>query len=430
MQQVFDNIPYPGQKRILILSWLAYALAYTLRVNIAVVIPYLVAAKNYSYTQMGLVTSLFFATYMFGQLINGFLGDRIDNKLMIIAGLLISAACNLGMAETSHYSLILVIWGINGFAQSMLWAPLMKTLSVWFSGFQLEKVSFIMAQTMIFGYAFSWGGSAYLSSRFGYAAAFYVPTAVVAVFIVVMLLFFSSEPVRQLKYKNHPEMENQPESALNSGSSSTDIHKLSTGAYFRLIQLGGLLLIAICQGFIREGIGVWFPTILKETAPWAATTSWIVLIVVPFINFFGILFVRKVNLRTNGNSFRTLLILYSLISAVAFILLVMVNRQVFLVLLIMALLLAITHGMTPILTSVIPFQYARFRKVSLTVGILDFAIYLGAAISSMITGLIADRYAWNGVMALWLGAAVLGLASTGFRFIKNKGQQQHTEKIH
>ena len=58
-----------GQGRILVLCWLTYTLAYTLRVNIAVVIPVLVAERHYSYTQMGLVTSLYFVTYMLGQLV-------------------------------------------------------------------------------------------------------------------------------------------------------------------------------------------------------------------------------------------------------------------------------------------------------------------------------------------------------------------------
>ena len=66
--------------------WCAYALAYTLRVNIAVVIPFLRRDIGYSNTQLGMVTSLFFLTYTVGQLVNGYLGDRVNSKILIVGG--------------------------------------------------------------------------------------------------------------------------------------------------------------------------------------------------------------------------------------------------------------------------------------------------------------------------------------------------------
>ena len=129
-----------GQRSILMMCWVSYMLAYALRVNIAVVIPSLAAERGYSYTSIGLVTSLFFLTYTLGQLVNGYLGDKVSSKLMIISGLMLSAIFNIGFAVYPSLLAAAICWGLNGYAQSMLWAPIMKTMTVWFHGSQLARV--------------------------------------------------------------------------------------------------------------------------------------------------------------------------------------------------------------------------------------------------------------------------------------------------
>ena len=455
MRALLPADAYHDQVKILVLSWLTYTLAYTLRVNIAVVIPLLVAQQHYTFAQMGFLTSLFFITYMFGQLINGYLGDRVNCKLLIVTGLMVSAFCNIGMAVLPGLTALFFFWGLNGLAQSMLWAPLMKALSVWFAGYQLEKVSFIMAQSMVIGYAVSWGFSSFVSAAFGWIWAFLLPAGLVLIFSFFMILFFQSQPAAN----QHAEIQNksQDQSRNNSDQKTPKIlasepdgeqageaqkrkqakvkaddqdKSLSIRSFFRLIQLPGLLLIALFHGLIREGISVWFPTILQESGSFSLERFWLVLVVVPLINFGGVLLVRKVNLRLKSDSFRTLLTVFSLMTAAAFILSLLISRWFLAVLPVMVLLLSLAHGLTPILTSVIPFQLARFKKVSLTVGVLDFAIYLGAAVSSALSGLIADRFTWSGVINMWLVAAAAGFILSMQRYISNKGRNKDEQKIH
>ncbi|MDD4019209.1 MAG: hypothetical protein PHV28_14850, partial [Kiritimatiellae bacterium] len=93
------------------------------------------------------------------------------------------------------------------------------------------------------------------------------------------------------------------------------------------------------------------------------------------------------------------------------------------------LLLSLTYGLTPVLTSVIPFQYAHFKRVSLLAGLIDFSIYLGAAIAGVVSGWIADRYPWDRVMLLWLAAAIVGLVLAVWRYFVSKGGQRHEQVI-
>ncbi|NLO36082.1 MAG: MFS transporter [Clostridiaceae bacterium] len=409
-----------GQRRILVLSWLTYCLAYMLRVNINVVIPVLAQRFDYTYTQLGLVTSLYFVTYMTGQLINGYLGDRVSSKLLILIGLVGSALCNLGVALAPSFAVLAICWAVNGLVQSMLWAPLMKTLSVWFYGYQLGRVSFIMSFTMIIGYAVSWGFSSVLVRQVGWAAAFVVPAVLVLVHAVVMAVMFISKP---------RDTEDQAPDANRSGTQTPASESPPILAFIRMIRLPGLLLIALTQGIIREGISVWFPTIIASSGRFSSGSPWLILVIVPLINLLGVIFVRRVNQVMKNDTLRTLLLIFSLVTASALVLNLFQAEWFGMILVVMILLLSLTYGLTPVLTSVIPFQYAHFKRVSLTAGLIDFSIYLGAAIAGVVSGWIADHYPWDRVMLLWLAAAVVGLCLAVWRYHVSKGDQRHEQVI-
>ena len=409
-----------GQRRILVLSWLTYCLAYMLRVNINVVIPALAQTFDYTYTQLGLVTSLYFVTYMTGQVINGYLGDRVSSKLLILVGLVGSALCNLGVALAPSLTVLAVCWAVNGLVQSMLWAPLMKTLSVWFYGYQLGRVSFIMSFTMIVGYAASWGFSSVLVRQAGWASAFVVPAVLVLVYAVVMAVLFVGKPGNG---KEDTPAENRPEQP------SPVSDPPSTLAFIRMIRLPGLLLIALTQGIIREGISVWFPTIISSSGYFSSGSPWLILVIVPLINLLGVIFVRRVNHVMKSDTLRTLLLVFSLVTVSALVLNLFQADWFGMILVVMILLLSLTYGLTPVLTSVIPFQYAHFKRVSLLAGLIDFSIYLGAAIAGVVSGWIADRYPWDRVMLLWLAAAIVGLVLAVWRYFVSKGGQRHEQVI-
>ena len=409
-----------GQRRILVLSWLTYCLAYMLRVNINVVIPALAQTFDYTYTQLGLVTSLYFVTYMTGQVINGYLGDRVNSKLLILVGLVGSALCNLGVALAPSLTVLAVCWAVNGLVQSMLWAPLMKTLSVWFYGYQLGRVSFIMSFTMIIGYAASWGFSSVLVRQAGWASAFVVPAVLVLVYAVVMAVLFVGKPGDG---KEDTPVEKRPE------QSSPASDPPSTLAFIRMIRLPGLLLIALTQGIIREGISVWFPTIISSSGYFSSGSPWLILVIVPLINLLGVIFVRRVNHVMKSDTLRTLLLVFSLVTVSALVLNLFQADWFGMILVVMILLLSLTYGLTPVLTSVIPFQYAHFKRVSLLAGLIDFSIYLGAAIAGVVSGWIADRYPWDRVMLLWLAAAIVGLVLAVWRYFVSKGGQRHEQVI-
>ena len=125
------DIKHEGRK-VFILCWLAYACAYLCRVNMSIAIPSISQSLGYSKTSLGLVGSSFFWAYGIGQLINGYIGDRISGRIFIFFGLLVSALINIFFGLAPTLVVMVILWMFNGYFQSMLWGPIVRILSRWF----------------------------------------------------------------------------------------------------------------------------------------------------------------------------------------------------------------------------------------------------------------------------------------------------------
>ena len=73
-------------------------------------------------------------TYGLGHLVNGRLGEVFGVNRLIMAGMILSAAMNILIGFQSSLIFITILWGFNGYFQSMLWSPGMALLSNWWPG--------------------------------------------------------------------------------------------------------------------------------------------------------------------------------------------------------------------------------------------------------------------------------------------------------
>ncbi|WP_081768962.1 MFS transporter [Herbaspirillum sp. RV1423] len=81
--------------------------------------------------QIGWISATMLWCYAGGQFINGNLGDKIGGKTMMIAGAILSLAANWVFSFGHSFLFFLVVWGVNGYFQSMGFAPGSRLLSNW-----------------------------------------------------------------------------------------------------------------------------------------------------------------------------------------------------------------------------------------------------------------------------------------------------------
>ena len=121
---------------------IGYSLYYVCRTSLNVVKKPIIDSGMLDASQLGLIGSVLLFAYAIGKFVNGFLADHCNIKRFMATGLIVSAAANftlgiLGFASETMPTMLLctlfaIMWGINGWSQSMGAPPAIIGLSRWF----------------------------------------------------------------------------------------------------------------------------------------------------------------------------------------------------------------------------------------------------------------------------------------------------------
>ena len=129
---------------------LGYSLYYVCRTSLNVMKKPILDSGMLDATQLGIIGSALLFAYAIGKFVNGFLADHSNIKRFMAAGLLVSTLASLTMGTIGFlgsdnaftgsaalpssvvFLIFAIMWGINGWSQSMGAAPAIIALSRWF----------------------------------------------------------------------------------------------------------------------------------------------------------------------------------------------------------------------------------------------------------------------------------------------------------
>ncbi|MGK0189388.1 MAG: OPA family glycerol-3-phosphate transporter-like MFS transporter [Verrucomicrobiales bacterium] len=120
--------------RMLLATMACYLCYYTGRQTFGFAIPGIEAELGLTKTTLGWASAGLLWAYAIGQAINGQLGDRIGGRRMMPLGAVLSTGLNWIVSFGQSTMGIGLPWLMNGFAQSMGWAPGSRLISNWWSG--------------------------------------------------------------------------------------------------------------------------------------------------------------------------------------------------------------------------------------------------------------------------------------------------------
>ena len=384
---------------VLFLSFFAYIFAYFSRLNINATIPAMQASLSLTDMQIGIITSSFFWVYAFGQLINGFLGDRLQPHLMISTGLIGTAICNFLFQIQTQLLPLAIIWALNGYFQSMLWGPILRSLTNWSEPKQMVTASFTMSVSCIIGQAFATSFTSFLSARADWRLCFIIPAIAALIYGIFIMVSFKGKP-------DESDFVYDSTALKESDTKKQEAQKTPFLKFVLLANIPILIIIAVMQGIIKGGFSVWFPKILSDTGLIPDNSIWIILLLLPVVNFIAVGITNFVKKKYGTDNYPILFTLYTVASVVS-LLLVLISGSTLTFTLLMLIFSIIVNAIGPVLTSYIPFTFAKYKWVSLGAGMIDFAIYLGSALQSLVVGAISGEG-----MAKWQNVAVFWLIST------------------
>lgn len=177
------------------LLWMAYASYYLCRLNFAVAQPAILKDfPDWTAAQVGLIPSVYAAVYAVGQFVNGQLGERLGARRMMSAAMAIAVLANLGFAMAQSYPVMLILWGLNGYAQSAGWSLVVKTMTNWTTVKRRGLVIGLISTCYQVGNVLAWLLAGVLCESLGWRAAFWVPALVMAPVAVIFALVLRDDP--------------------------------------------------------------------------------------------------------------------------------------------------------------------------------------------------------------------------------------------
>ena len=111
------------------LACLLYFTSYVTRLNYNASLADIVESAVLSKSEAGIVSTALFFSYGAGQIVSGILGDKVRPQWLILAGLILTIACNAVFPLFSSVVPMTAVWTVNGFAQALFWPPLLKLLT-------------------------------------------------------------------------------------------------------------------------------------------------------------------------------------------------------------------------------------------------------------------------------------------------------------
>lgn len=388
---------------LVLLCSFVYFVSYFSRKDFAAVMAGMLQANVLEKGTAGLVGTGLFVCYGIGQLVSGYLGDKIKPKNLIIMGLSMTAVANLLMPLIKSSPLMIPTWAFNGFAQAMLWPPIVRILSD-----NLEHESFVRANLVVTTAAhistillyiyvpvclkfFSWKTVFFTASALALAA--------IITFIIAMSFIVSADSTAKAPKKQDTSIKPEGES------------------YFSLIKRSGIIQIFIAiimMGFLRDGIESWLPTLYSEAFNRDASESILVSVALPIfaiISIAAVTAVHKTKFFKNEVLGSGILFLAVVVLTVPIVFIINLDAPVFRIicLILSSLVCACMHGVNFLLISCLPGRFSAFGKAATTSGFCNAFVYVGAAVSMYGMALISDLLGWRATIISWIIVAAIGV---------------------
>jgi len=406
------NAVDPGRwrRRVMVVCFVTYACYYLGRVNLAVTLPALRLAFGWDKAAVGIIGTAFYWAYAAGQLVNGALGDRFSPRRLVAIGLVVSALLNLAFGSAwGVLPLLVLLWALNGWAQSTGWAPIIRTLSRWFGPAQRARVTALISPSYLVGHAASWTLAGALTARFGWRTAYWVPAAALLAAAVTWFAVVRDAP---------------DDDGAGAPARPIVAPTALLGEGLRLVWRGALrwaLAVSVLSGVIKEGVNLWGPTYLVEEQSLGLFGAALSGLLIPVAGIVGQLVTGYVQRRLERavhptQQERPVVAALGLIVAIgaAGLYAAASSHSLVVALAMLALVSAGSHAMNGLLMASLPLSLGPAAPVSAVTGLLNFCQYLGAGLGAALVGGLVDRLGWGGAYGWWAGCALaIALTAAG-----------------
>lgn len=417
--------PNEVQKKYSRLRWqvflsatIGYGLYYVCRLSLNVIKKPIVDAGVLSEGELGMIGSGLFITYAVGKLCNGFLADRSNIRRFMSIGLLITALINLVLGFTTSFGFFLVLWALNGWAQSMGAAPCVVALSRWYGNKERGSFYGFWSSSHNIGEALTFIATSAIVATFGWQWGFKGAGLIGLVGFAIVALFMRDTPQSQglpsiAEYKGDIAPEAKSE---ESGKSVGELQKM-------VLKNPAIWMLALASAFMyisRYAVNSWGIFYLEAEKGYTNLEASAIISISSVCGIIGTIssgFVSDVLFKGKRNAPAVIFGLMNILGLVLFMYGPKSMDAVSMVIFGLAIGALICY-----LGGLMATDVAPKGASGAALGVVGIASYIGAAIQDAISGFTiqsgktvgegAAAYDFSSVAYFWVGAAVLSVVCT------------------
>lgn len=238
---------------MLILTMICYLFFYTGRHNFGWAAHGIAADFGVPFATIGWISFAMLVGYAIGQLVNGNLADRFSARIMMPLGAYLSIGANVAVSFAESLEWVMILWALNGFFQSMAWAPGGKIISNWWGPEEKGKAFgfYTMAAGLssVVTYLLS---ILILKQDLEWRMLFRLPTLLLLVTATLFLIFARDKP-SEMGFPNLDDRK-APEGSENNESWLTRYREVLRNRRFLLVTLAFAF-----ESMARYGFIFWVP---------------------------------------------------------------------------------------------------------------------------------------------------------------------------
>jgi sugar phosphate permease len=237
--------------RIFAATWCCYAGYYFCRKPFYIVKSALGNELHFDATALGLIGSVYLVAYALGQFASGALGNRLGPRLLLLLGMSLSIAANVGFGFSNSLGSFIVLMALNGLVQATGWSGTVGTMANWFRRSERGTVMGFWATNFQVGGVAANTLAAWALGKYGFRYSFFTGALV----LLVVQAFFVFNQRNQPADLGLPPIDDpdEPQTGEEQGlSRKAWINVLLVGAFYFFVK------------FIRYSLWSWAPFFLER----------------------------------------------------------------------------------------------------------------------------------------------------------------------
>ena len=381
------------------LAWLfayVYFASYVTRINLAAVIQEVVTDTGYEKSALSVILVCMSISYGIGQIINGWIGDHIKPQNLIFIGLITATAVNVALPFfTSSITAMCILWTVNGFAQAMMWPPIVKIMVSTMDEVTYGEASVIVSLGSSMGTIFVYLTAPLIITLLSWEFVLFLSAAIGLLSVILWAI---------LKDRTYDENAILPEA--KSGESNTA--KGFSFPKFAIFPIIFIALAVIFQGMLRDGVSNWMPSLLSETFNMGNSASILCTVSLSAFSMVAFILAGAFYKKFFKNEVACSVALFSIATVSALLLSIFLNTGAVAAIVFMTLITGANHGVNLMLIGHVPKRFRKYGNISTISGAVNSCTYVGSAIATYGIAKLSESFGWPVTVAIWCVIAALG----------------------